>query len=107
MHGRGRYLAAYGTSWGVAATLGYGRLERRFSLADIMRVGLLIETVTHLVLALTTLPAVALVVIAAEQHASRLVVPSSQRTPATRWTSHKDIASASPPRAHAARIASS
>jgi predicted MFS family arabinose efflux permease len=38
----------------------YGRLERRFSLADIMRVGLLIETATHLVLALTTSPAVAL-----------------------------------------------
>ena len=34
----------------------------------------------------------ALVVIAAEQHASRLVVPSSQRMPATRWSSHKDIA---------------
>ena len=39
----------------------YGRLERRFALADIMRVGLLIETFTHLVLALTTSPAVALV----------------------------------------------
>jgi MFS family permease len=38
----------------------YGRLERRFSLADIMRVGLLIETTTHLVLALTTSAAVAL-----------------------------------------------
>jgi ParB/RepB/Spo0J family partition protein len=34
----------------------------------------------------------ALMVIAAEQHATRLVVPSSQRMPATRWTSHKDIA---------------
>jgi hypothetical protein len=34
----------------------------------------------------------ALVVLAAEQHASRLVVPSSQRLPATRWSSHKDIA---------------
>jgi hypothetical protein len=33
----------------------------------------------------------ALVVIAAEQHA-RLVVPSSQRMPATRWSSHKDSA---------------
>ena len=29
----------------------YGRLERRFWLADIMRVGLLIETFTHLTLA--------------------------------------------------------
>jgi hypothetical protein len=34
----------------------------------------------------------ALVVIAAEQHASRLVVPSRQRMPATHWSSHKDIA---------------
>ncbi len=46
---------------GLIGTSAYGRLERRFSLADIMRVGLLIETGTHLVLALTTLPAVALV----------------------------------------------
>ena len=45
---------------GVFGIVSYGRLERRFSLADIMRVGLLIETATHLVLALTTLPAVAL-----------------------------------------------
>jgi ParB/RepB/Spo0J family partition protein len=34
----------------------------------------------------------ALLVIAAEQYATRLVVPSSQRMPATRWSSHKDIA---------------
>ena len=39
----------------------YGRLERRFSLGNIMRVGLLIETATHLTLALTHSPAVALV----------------------------------------------
>ena len=31
-------------------------------------------------------------VIAAEQHATRLVVPSSQRMPGTRWSSHKDHA---------------
>jgi MFS family permease len=46
---------------GVVGTVSYGTLERRFSLADIMRVGLLIETFTHLSLALTTSPAVALV----------------------------------------------
>jgi MFS family permease len=46
---------------GVIGTVSYGRLERRFSLADIMRVGLVIETFTHLVLALTTSSAVALV----------------------------------------------
>jgi MFS family permease len=45
---------------GVVGIVSYGRLERRFSLADIMRVGLLIETLTHLSLALTTLPPVAL-----------------------------------------------
>ncbi len=39
----------------------YGRLERRFSLGDIMRAGLLIETATHLALAITTSAAVALV----------------------------------------------
>jgi predicted MFS family arabinose efflux permease len=46
---------------GLVGMVLYGRLERRFSLGDIMRVGLLIETGTHLSLALTTLPAVALV----------------------------------------------
>jgi MFS family permease len=46
---------------GVVGTASYGALERRFRLADIMRVGLVIETLTHLVLALTTSAAVALV----------------------------------------------
>ncbi len=45
---------------GVFGAVSYGTLERRFSLGDIMRVGLVIETVTHLVLALTTSAAVAL-----------------------------------------------
>jgi MFS family permease len=45
---------------GVVGIVSYGRLERRFSLADIMRVGLVIETGTHLSLALTTSPVVAL-----------------------------------------------
>ena len=45
---------------GIVGILAYGRLERRFSLGDIMRVGLLIETGTHLVFALTTSAAVAL-----------------------------------------------
>jgi MFS family permease len=47
---------------GIVGTSAYGALERRFSLADIMRVGLLIETATHLILALTTSPAVALAI---------------------------------------------
>jgi len=49
---------AVGGLFGIVA---YGPLERRFSLGDIMRGGLLIETGTHLDLALTTVPAVALV----------------------------------------------
>ena len=48
---------AIGGAIGIAS---YGALERRFALADIMRVGLCIETVTHLVLAITTSPIVAL-----------------------------------------------
>ena len=53
-------LTTAGAVGGVIGTLSYGRLERRFSLADILRVGLLIETGTHLSLALTTSPIVAL-----------------------------------------------
>jgi MFS family permease len=45
---------------GLAGVSAYGWLERHFSLAQIMRVGLLIETTTHLVLALTTSAVVAL-----------------------------------------------
>jgi MFS family permease len=45
---------------GIIGTAAYGALERRFSLAQLMRAGLLIETGTHLVFALTRSPAVAL-----------------------------------------------
>ena len=45
---------------GVIGMASYGWLERHFSLGDMMRVGLLIETLTHLSLALTTSAAVAL-----------------------------------------------
>lgn len=45
---------------GVIGTVSYGWLERHFSLANLLRVGLLIETATHLSLALTTLPVVAM-----------------------------------------------
>ncbi|MEM7273787.1 MAG: MFS transporter [Actinomycetota bacterium] len=44
---------------GVVGAAGYGWLERRYSLADLMRAGLVIETLTHLVLALTEQTAVA------------------------------------------------
>ena len=45
---------------GIAGTGAYSALERRFGLANLMRAGLLIETATHLIFALTTSPAVAL-----------------------------------------------
>jgi len=45
---------------GIIGATAYGRLERRFSLADLMRVGFLIETSTHLVFAITTSAAIAL-----------------------------------------------
>jgi MFS family permease len=49
-------------SGGLIGIAAYGTLERRFALGDIMRVGLLIETFTHLTLALTTSPVVAIAV---------------------------------------------
>lgn len=45
---------------GIVGISIYGSLERRFALGDIMRVGLLIETFTHLAFALITSPPVAL-----------------------------------------------
>jgi MFS family permease len=50
---------------GIIGVLVYGRLAARFSLGDIMRGGLVIETVTHLILALTTSPIVALATLVA------------------------------------------
>jgi MFS family permease len=47
-------LTSVGAAGGIAGTLGYDWLERHASLANIMRVGLLIETFTHLGLAITT-----------------------------------------------------
>ncbi len=47
---------------GLIGTLCYGWITRRVSLANLMRVGLVFETFTHLALALTTRPAVALVI---------------------------------------------
>ena len=53
-------LTAAIAAGGIIGTVSYGRLERRFALADLMRVGLVIETLTHLVLAVTTSAQVAL-----------------------------------------------
>ncbi len=47
---------------GLLGTTSYGWITRRVSLADLMRIGLVIETLTHLALALTTVPWVAMVV---------------------------------------------
>jgi MFS family permease len=47
---------------GILGTVSYGWLEKHVSLGNIMRVGLIIETLTHLVLALNTVPWVAMVV---------------------------------------------
>ncbi|HEY6608868.1 MAG TPA: MFS transporter [Candidatus Limnocylindria bacterium] len=47
---------------GLVGTLVYGWITRRVSLGNIMRIGLIIETLTHLGLAITTQPAVAMVI---------------------------------------------
>lgn len=47
---------------GILGTVGYDALTRRFSLSDLMRAGLLIETATHLILALTRSPLVAIAI---------------------------------------------
>ena len=45
---------------GLLGTLTYGWLTQRISLGDLMRIGLIIETLTHLILASTSSPYVAL-----------------------------------------------
>ncbi len=47
---------------GLVGTVSYGWITRRVSLGNIMRIGLIIETLTHLGLAITTQPAVAMVI---------------------------------------------
>ena len=53
-------LTTASAAGGIIGISLYGSLERRFALGDIMRVGLVIETFTHLCLALTTSPVFAL-----------------------------------------------
>jgi MFS family permease len=55
-------LSTVGALGGVLGTASYDWLERRVSLGNIMRVGLLIETLTHLGLALTTTAWVAMAI---------------------------------------------
>jgi predicted MFS family arabinose efflux permease len=55
-------MTTVGALGGLLGTVTYDWLERHASLANIMRVGLLIETFTHLGLALTTVGGVALAI---------------------------------------------
>jgi predicted MFS family arabinose efflux permease len=56
-------LTTVGALGGLVGTGSYDWLERRASLAAIMRVGLIVETLTHLALALTTTGWVAMVIL--------------------------------------------
>jgi predicted MFS family arabinose efflux permease len=47
-------LTTMGAAGGIAGTLAYGWITARVSLGNLMRIGLVIETFTHLALALTT-----------------------------------------------------
>ena len=53
-------ITTVGALGGLLGTLSYGWLTRRLSLGDLMRIGLVIETLTHLALAATSSPYVAL-----------------------------------------------
>ncbi|CAA9216451.1 MAG: Uncharacterized MFS-type transporter [uncultured Blastococcus sp.] len=55
-------LTTVAAAGGIVGTAGYDWLERHASLAAIMRVGLVVETLTHLGLALTTTPWVAMTI---------------------------------------------
>lgn len=57
-------LATAGAVGGLAGSSAYRFLEQRFTLAQLMRAGLVLETLTHLALALTRSPLVAGVVMA-------------------------------------------
>lgn len=55
-------ITTFSAVGGLVGTASYGWLERHFGLATIMRTGLIIETFTHLTLALTRSPVLALAV---------------------------------------------
>jgi MFS family permease len=56
-------LTTVGALGGILGASSYGRLERRLGPATLMRIGLIVETCTHLTLALTTLPGVAMAIL--------------------------------------------
>lgn len=55
-------ITTVGAVGGLIGTAAYGWITRRVSLGDLMRIGLVVETLTHLGLALTTEPVVALAI---------------------------------------------
>ncbi|HEU5483686.1 MAG TPA: MFS transporter [Microlunatus sp.] len=55
-------ITTVGALGGVLGIVSYGWLTARISLAGLMRIGLIVETLTHLALALTTVPWVALAI---------------------------------------------
>ncbi len=55
-------VATVSAMGGMLGMLSYGWITRRVSLGNIMRIGLILETLTHLGLAITTVPAVAMAI---------------------------------------------
>jgi len=55
-------ITTVGAVGGLVGTVSYGWITQRVSLANLMRIGLIVETLTHLALALTTTAWFALVV---------------------------------------------
>jgi MFS family permease len=55
-------LTTFMAAGGLLGTLSYGWITRHVSLGNLMRIGLIIETLTHLGLAVTTTPAVAMAI---------------------------------------------
>ena len=55
-------LTTFMAAGGLVGTLSYGWITQRVSLGNLMRIGLIIETFTHLGLAVTTIPAVAMAI---------------------------------------------
>jgi len=56
-------MITIGAIGGLLGAAAYGALESRFSLADIMRAGLIVECLTHLTLATTTTPWVGMTIL--------------------------------------------
>jgi predicted MFS family arabinose efflux permease len=55
-------LSTISAAGGLVGTAAYGRITRRVSLGNLMRIGLIIETLTHLALAVTTVAWIASVI---------------------------------------------